>query len=562
MTATAKKIAKPTKDTVYIDIEDEITAVIDKLKRSDAKVVALVLPKRATTMQSVVNLKLLKRAAESVKKNIVLITSDSSVMPLAGVVGLHVAKTLQSKPSVPVVPKIDEESITIDSEIDGVDASPDPELDPEAPIGKLAGEETIDVEENAIVTDTKQPKKKNKKLAVPNFDKFRTKLILGAVAVVLLVVGWFFGSVVLPKATITIKTDTSQVNASLALDAKSDVKEADLEKSIVPAYKKELKKSSVEKVPTTGKRDDGTKATGTMTLTNCIKDDNQYTIPAGTSFSASGLNYVTTAPVTLAIATYQGSTCKSATSGDSKQVAVSAESGGSKYNLSSRSYSTPGAYVTSNGSILASGSDMAGGTSKLVSIVSQSDLDGAKQQALDKLSQASTAELKTLFKTDQAIGLDGSLENQTPVLTSTPEVGKEASEVEVTVNVTYAMHGIKRDILTKAIEKEVGKKIDTKKQAVQNTGLDQADIRVTDKPSPTFFKVSIQTTATAGPQLDADGIKKDIAGKKRGQTNEIISTRPGITDVKISYSPFWVVSTPKKTSRITVNFIGADATKK
>ena len=64
------------KDVVYIDIEDEITGIISKMKESKAKIVALVPPKRSTVLNSVVNLKLLKRAADDSKKRVVLITNE------------------------------------------------------------------------------------------------------------------------------------------------------------------------------------------------------------------------------------------------------------------------------------------------------------------------------------------------------------------------------------------------------------------------------------------------------------------------------------------------------
>ncbi|MFL6594983.1 MAG: hypothetical protein ACJ8HQ_06025, partial [Chthoniobacterales bacterium] len=75
-------MATPEKDTIYIDIDDEITGIIDKLKASQSKVVALVLPKRAAVFQSIVNMKLLKRAADSNKKNLVLITAEAGLLPL------------------------------------------------------------------------------------------------------------------------------------------------------------------------------------------------------------------------------------------------------------------------------------------------------------------------------------------------------------------------------------------------------------------------------------------------------------------------------------------------
>ena len=89
------------KDTVYIDIDDEITSIIDKVSSSESKLVAGALPKRATMLQSSVNMKLLKKAADSAKKQVVLITSETSLLPLAGLAGLHVARTLQSKPAIP-----------------------------------------------------------------------------------------------------------------------------------------------------------------------------------------------------------------------------------------------------------------------------------------------------------------------------------------------------------------------------------------------------------------------------------------------------------------------------
>ena len=103
------------KDVIYIDIDDEITAIIDKLRTSEARIVALVLPKRATVFQSSVNMKLLKKAADESKKRLVLITSEANLMPLASSIGLYVAKNLQSKPEIPLSPGLAATDETIDT---------------------------------------------------------------------------------------------------------------------------------------------------------------------------------------------------------------------------------------------------------------------------------------------------------------------------------------------------------------------------------------------------------------------------------------------------------------
>jgi hypothetical protein len=97
-------VAEPSKDNIYVDVDDEITAIIDKVRASQAKIVALVLPKRASVLQSVVNMKLLKRSADDAGKKLVLITSEQGLLPLAGSVGVFVASSLQSRPEVPEAP--------------------------------------------------------------------------------------------------------------------------------------------------------------------------------------------------------------------------------------------------------------------------------------------------------------------------------------------------------------------------------------------------------------------------------------------------------------------------
>src|SRR5438270_10474883 len=105
-----KKPAKVGKDTVYVDVDDEITAIIDKVEAAKEKVVALVLPKRTAVLQSTVNMRLLKRSAENARKNVVLITSETALLPLAGAAKIHVAKNLQTTPAIPPSPLADKEA--------------------------------------------------------------------------------------------------------------------------------------------------------------------------------------------------------------------------------------------------------------------------------------------------------------------------------------------------------------------------------------------------------------------------------------------------------------------
>lgn len=552
MTATPK-------DTIYIDIDDEITSIVEKVQSSDHKIVALVLPKRATMLQSIVNMKLLKRSADEAKKKVVLITSEASLLPLAGAVGLHVAKNLQSKPAIPQEPRVSDKIETIASE-DLESEATEPEIDRTKPIGELAAAKTM--EEDVIQVDNDEmmlpegaapaakKAKSNKKLKIPNFEKFRLRVFLGVAAFILLIIGWYFASFVLPKARITIKTDTTNVNSNISLTASTAAQEFDQQKAIVPAQTKELKKDDSEKAPATGQKDVGNKATGTVRFVNCSKDDKLSdtirTVPAGTVISASGLTFITNEAVQVSPSGFNGDTCKN--DKPSETVAVTAGAPGDKYNLSARSYT-----VSNFPLMTANGSDMSGGTTKLVKVVSQQDIDNVKQRLTTRSSDTAKQELKDTLKAAGLIPIEDTFTANSPTVTSTPKVNEEAAEVTVMATTTYSMLGIREDNVKTLVEEDTKKQIDTSKQSILENGLSSAVFRVTEKKG-NDIKISVQTLAVAGPQLDQDAIKKEVAGKKRGDTQTTIQNRPGVRDVTVDYSPFWVTKTPKNTNKITVIF--------
>lgn len=560
------------KDTIYIDIEDEITGIIDKIRSSKEKIVALVLPKRATVFHSIVNMKLLKRTIDETKKNVVLITSEAGILPLAGAVGVYVAKTLQSKPAIPSAAALAKN----DSDINIVNVNDDNDvsLDKAAPVGALAGlpldeeDETIEVggsDSDVSEGDGKATDKKsaNKKLKIPNFEKFRVRLFLGILAIALLITGWIFAVMILPKARITIKTDTTGVVTGLTLTASPKAKELDKATSIVPALNKEYKKTDALKAAATGEKNNGTKASGTITLTNCIDDGAAHTIPAGTGFSSGEFTFITNEAVTLEPALYSGSTCKSATFGLSKSVAVTANQGGDKYNLSARSYNSPASLSTANGAVTAAGSAMSGGTSKIVKVVSQSDIDTTKQKILDQNIQTSKDELSKQLKAEGYLPLTETFAAGNPVVTASPNVNEEGAEVNVSIVINYTMLGAKEDAVKQLVEDDVKQHIDITKQTILDNGLSKAAFQILEKRPTGEVKFSLNTEVIAGVQQDTDSIKRAVAGKKRGETQTIIQQRPGVKDVSINYSPFFVFSTPKKLSKITVTFeqVNNDANK-
>jgi len=567
----------PGKQVIYVDVDDEITAIIDKMNATDARVIALVLPKRATVLQSIVNMKLLKHRAEGAKKHLVLITSETGLMPLAGMAGIHVAQTLQSKPEIPGVPQQDslddsDEAVALAGEQD-TDGDFNAQDNGAKSVGALASQraaggasiaaadnDVIELDEkndgslrdkngkSNVADDAKAAKpSKDKKLNVPNFLRFRKRLIFGILGVFVLIGLWYVAYFVMPKASIVIKTDSSDVEAALDLTLDTGANTVDDEKLVVPAQTQQQQKTNTQQVAATGTQNKGERASGTVTIINCSADGSPVTIPAGTGVSTNGLTFITQKTLQLQTSTPG---CKAFGGFTSGTVDVVAEKGGAQYNVGPSTFTTAGI-----GSVQVSSSEaMTGGTDNNVKVVQQSDVDGAKQ----KISTAQGADaikrqLQQNLEHDGLYAVLASFNAGTPNVTTSVNVGDEAENVTVTETIGYTMYGVKKDDLHKLVEAFVSKKIDTKKQSMQDDGLSGARFTVPSPGSGAQLKVSMVSTATAGPHLDVEALKKQIVGQKSGNVKDTIKENPGVVDAEVKYSPFWVTKAPKA-EKITVTF--------
>ena len=564
---------QPGKDTIYIDVDDEITAVIDKVRGSGQKIVALVLPKRATVFQSIVNMKLLKRSADEAKKHLVLITSEASLMPLAGAVGVHVAKTLQSKPEIPLAP-----NMLHANDVEEVEESvnmADGDLDTSKPVGEHLRNappsvaspalQPLPEEDEAIELDNgtpvaaaaaaggagkaaKKAGKKDSKLKIPDFNKFRLWMVLGAAGLILLIVLWYVAVAVMPRASVAVKTDSTAVHTNMNLALDTNASGVDLASATLPAQMQQTQKTTTQQAPATGQQNNGQKATGQVTLTAqvCGTIAQPQPVPAGSGVSGGGLTFIT-----------QQTTSFSSDSPKIKNgclvfqangpTPVAAQAGGAQYNIAPTTFTVAGRSDVSGQSTSA----MAGGTDNVIKVVSQADIDGAKQKLTSQDTTSVKAELRQDLQNNGLTPIDATFAPSDPAITTSANVGDQTDNVTVTQKVTYTMMGVKQSDLQTIIANQVKKEIDPTKQKILDYGLGSATYKLQNQQNGQA-SVNIDDTAVAGSDLNLTAIKSQIAGKKSADVKSIIGGYPGVTNVTVNYSPFWVSSVPKSTSKITV----------
>lgn len=550
-----------TKDTIYIEADDEITTVIEKIIGAKSAIIAVVLPKRATVFQSVVNMKLLKKAATETKHKIVLITSDTAIESIAAIAGLHIAQSLSSKPFIPKRKSSSTSTETITpNELEPVTTNAPLTLaerdEASESAEEVGGNDTIEIDNTeqeapaAIETVALDNEKKKTRFKIPDFGSFRLKMALAIMAVILLVSGWFVGFVVMPKAVVAINADTENRQVTLDLSVDATVEETDANAGVVSAELMELLKENKSTVEATGEKNTGEKATGTVTLTNCRKSDEGITVPAGTGFSAGSQTFVTAVTVELGPAVYVGNNCISddfPAFGAIKDVAVVASQSGEAYNLAAQSFQSSVSGVT------AYGSAMTGGTTNLIKVVSAADIQKAKDQLQGTATADATSELKAKHETEGRKAMVETLVQTEPILKSSKEVDAEASEVTVTQTVTYKMLGVASEDLAKVLDAAIEKTfVDGATKTIRSNGLDKTTYILKEKKAENKQVFTMQTVAVLGAIFDESAIKNEVVGKKRGDIEKLLESRDGVRSVSVEYSPFWVTTTPKKADKITV----------
>lgn len=535
------------KDVIYIDTEDDITAIIDKVKHSDESIVALVPPKRIGVLQSTVNLRLLQRAADTANKRVVLITNDQALSALAAGLALPIAKNLQSKPEIASLENVESEGSDV---IDGSNL----------PVGELAGmsaaastqtsddtaglddstinDLTIDENPADVSGASKKSTEKSKDKKVPNFNSFRKKLFIFGGLGVLLIAALVWAIFFVGQATITITARTNVVNISKTLQLKPDAT-LDVNQAVIPPITKQEKKTvSVDFTPT-GTKQVGEQATGTVKFTtNNITA--LGTIDAGTTItSSSGAKFTTDKAVTL--------TVSNALSGVTTTVTAVARGTGSN-DVSGTASGAPSGVTT-----IFVGST-SGGTDKTVTVVTAEDVTKATEQLNAQDSNTVRDEMAKQFDSDVIVITESFMVDAgTP--TATPAVDQEASAAKLTVETTYTLLGIKRDDLKAVYDNYLNTQLkgDTS-QKIYKSGDESTQFSTFQKLADGTYTVRAIATAQVGPNLNSDDIANESKGKMIGEVQQSITAVQGVEDVKVSLSPFWVTKVPNDTDRITVTF--------
>ena len=555
------------RDLIYIDTDDDVTSIVGRIKASEEVVVALVPPKRIGVLQSVVNLRLLQRAAKNAHKRLAIVTTDPALMNLASGLAIPVAKNINAQAKVLEVSDDDDISDVIDGNDIAVDttsrrsaggsksATEDKEIS--AAVAAIETDDKIknDLDADGVPDDQQEPKKSpKKKIKVPNVNSLRKKVLIGGGLAVVLIGFLVWAIVFAPSATITIQAKTSavEVKKSLSLVPSGD---KDAAEGVLPPVVKQKKTNESVEFEATGSREVGEMAAGTVAF--CYNEEpfsgqtgqkNAITLDAGTRLYANGVQFTIDSGVTVEGGQNEAGEC--ATYYSVKATAVNI---GEEGNIKQNTVMSVSGY---SGLTALAKTDFTGGSKETVRVVQQSDVDAAVAKLREKGDSDAVRDELMGQMSDSTMVIDGSFSVSQGEVKVTPGVGEtpegDSTKATASIELTYTLVGVNRDDLSKVLDAQLKSQTDEAKQKVYNNGLDEvkfSGFTTTDNG----YTVSVTTNGHVGPVIDEDEVKQQAVGKKSEEIKELLKQTDGVNDVSVTMSPFWVSAAPKE-SKITVNF--------
>lgn len=503
-------------DTLYIDADEEITSVIDKLTESQAPTILLVVPKGAMLLQSVVNLKLLKKEAEEKGKNIALVTTDTVGRNLAAQVGLTVYHDIESRE--PIVAPGREERPSIEETIE-VDMSGGIKEPPVRVHHYLGGKE-------------EKPLQQRYETGPLTYGFRKRRFAIGAASSIFALAGILF---LYPKTTVVLGVKSQPFESTIEITIDKKIAEVNRNSSILPGRELSKEKEKTTTATATGKKIVGEKATGSVTVYNCYQSV-PLTLSLGTTLTSGGKSFVTRAAVTVPAAVIIGSNC---TTAGQEAVAVEAAAVGADHNLLANSTFCSSAYPCFGGTYVnaKNQADLTGGTSREVTTLKQEDINAAVNQAKEELFADALSEVKSEAKSQNLRILDAAVDQQIVEQTSDKTVGTEASDAQVTTKVRVRTLAFNESDYRQMIVDLLTLRLPADKKLVLS-GEDEIVTTVTEANwDEGFVKIKGEVKTHTIDAMAEEEIKSSVRATTLGAAERRLQELPNVVEVRVETVP-------------------------
>lgn len=571
------------KKVLFTEIDDEITGVYDKLKKYKMKNIYIVIPKRAILFQSIVNLRILKRKAEELNKNIYIITNDSNGAQLAQRAGFTVFDKLEGNdhPSL-VSGKLKDEKLKI-TPLEASINSYEDDTPTRLKTRKISIAELIRKSKKnetskprlspATKNKKKRKKEKNKYVLVSPNRQALTILITISILVLILIT-----YIALPGATIylTPKSDTVSASANITLaDSQANASYLDTRpQNVIPSFYIDKTIQKTITYHTTGNKFEGKNASGKLTIINTTS--REWPLVEQTRFQTdNGLVFRIQSSLQVPPASLSGpgklEVFVIADEVDANGLII-----GERGNIEPSTFFLPGLSEENQKNLYAESYDkFSGGETITHKMISSEDLEGARGKMETELLNSTEEELKKevlQMNREKNIELTlltapGAFETGDPVVYVPDDLeGQMADQFEVSgelyvkgkaYNHNELVNILRAKLkLSKSPEKKLIK-IDADSVSYRLIPLEQGENPTRQTITATIKGIEqyeISPEKENGKRL-IENIKRHIVGMNVDEAETFIQQLPAVNKVEISSWPAWSPNIPSVPDNIKIEIV-------
>jgi len=595
---------------IQVQPQDELTVIIDKIMHTQAERVYVLIPDNSRISHHVLNFRLLKREADSLDKEIIIVSSSPRIQNLALKSQLKAHQetkelkqgvqqenpdVLQSPPLLSdiIAPEPEEDlenkpvrekkKETVSEETETKNVVEDEQKDlSETQVGKIASfwtkrkehpKETKREEVHKKVKPKKLTlkgmapisslfskkfdvfggvKKINipKKFSTPEIKWNRAKVfrnvLITLTAVSSLIVALTFYSV-LPSAKIYLTPITEEIMLEIDVVGDANVADTQPEKLILPAQIFEKSIEATRIVMSTGEREVINKAGGIIDVYNSFSSSPQTLVKTTRFVSEGGKLFRTTQTIVVSGAKIEdGKIVASFTAVD-----VEASEPGEEYNIGPSTFSIPGfkgtpKYLAFYGK---SKRNMKGGKIGTEQVVTGDDYEKAQNDLENEIKKKAARGVELLMP--EGFVIPGESSSMSLIaIDSTASAGDVAREFTITGTTDIKAFAIREADVSDLLINNFDTRFPGKKPLAQKREIMyQVESLDFDKG---ILKVKISLSQYAATIINESEIRDGMIGKEENVVRAFLSARPDIKEAKVTFWPFWVKKIPDDPSKIDI----------
>lgn len=538
-------------EDIYIDPEDDIQQVLDRLSAHPRKSVNLIVPSGARILQNIVDAYLLRDAAEANAQEVAIVTNDIMGKVFAERAGIRVMSASSGETEF---------------------------------VATEAMARLTDIVPQRNRANTKKAKKTNKKTSASGaaarffrfyredsrpsdgFDDLRArqkahrggaklklsvpKVIVGVLIFAVVLAGVVFGKV-LPRAEVIIYPVREASNFSSEVLVDKNATTPDQGRGVIPGELLVSNHEAADDFLASGLQNVSSKARGTITIFNEFSSNPQIFIPS--RFQAEdGKIFWTVKSITVPGATI---TDGQTTPGKIEAEVIAAEPGDT-FNIGPTQFRMPALRGTERYDKIYARSEkpMAGGKIGEAVVVSDQDLKNAFASLRSKVS-SSLGVFRTNLPKDLVLW-DEAYNEEIVEETSTKKAGEPAERFGATLKVVARAVVFRESDLDELLDEEINSRL-SEEQTILPSSKEITFLKppLVDYQAGTIF-ATLQVRADVIENLNTDAFKRAILKKNKEEIKQILPTFRGVERVEVRLWPFWVKRIPTNPERTKVSIFG------